>query len=134
MKNTSFINLRVYLLAEQLADEIWKTVCSWNSFEKFSLGKQLANAADAIGANIAEGAGRGSYKDNRRFVKIARGSLNETRPWLRRAQKRALLSDEEITKISGLLCQLAPMLNAYLNSIGSSSPKVSQVDPMTNDL
>lgn len=35
-------------------------------------------AADGIGANIAEGSGRGSMQDKRRFVRMARGSLDET--------------------------------------------------------
>lgn len=77
-------------------------------------------AADSIGANIAEGSGRGSFKDNQRFVRIARGSLNETQHWLRRAFKRKLLNPDEIAKLKPLVDELAPRLNAYLNSIGRS--------------
>ena len=67
----------------------------WDAFARDTVGKQLVKAADSIGANIAEGTGRGSYQDNRRFIRIARGSLYETRHWLRRAYKRNLLSDEQ---------------------------------------
>jgi hypothetical protein len=70
-----FENLQVYQLAETLADEIWEIVVKWNGFAKNTVGKQLVRSVDSIGANIAEGTGRGSYKDNQRFVKIARGSL-----------------------------------------------------------
>jgi four helix bundle protein len=73
MIRTNFQNLRVYQLAEQLADEIWDIIKCWDHFTKDTIGKQLARSADSIGANIAEGEGRGSYQDNRRFVKIARG-------------------------------------------------------------
>jgi four helix bundle protein len=52
------------------------------------VGKQLIRAADSVGANIAEGDGRGTYADNRRHVRIARGSLNETKHFLRRAYRR----------------------------------------------
>lgn len=76
-----FEELRVYQLSEKLADAIWEIVTQWDYFAKDTVGKQLARAADSIGANIAEGVGRGSYQDNRRFVKIGRGSLNETRHW-----------------------------------------------------
>jgi len=75
-------------------------------------------AADSVGANIAEGSGRGTYQDNRRFVRIARGSLYETRHWLRRAFKRRLLTAEQVGKIKPLLDELGPKLNAYLKSIG----------------
>jgi len=82
------------------------------------VGKQLVKAADSVGANIAEGTGRGSYVDNRRFVKIARGSLNETKHWLRRAFKRQLLSAKQINTVKPVIDELAPKLNAYLSSIG----------------
>lgn len=57
-------------------------------FAKDPIGKQIVRSADSIGANIAEGLGRGSFQDNRRFIKIARGSLNETQHWLRLAHTR----------------------------------------------
>ena len=82
-----------------------------------TLGKQIIRSADSIGANIAEGVGRGSYQDNRRFVKIARGSLYETQHWLRRAYNRKLLTDEQIDVIKLIINELAPQLNAYLKSI-----------------
>jgi len=84
------------------------------------VGKQLIRAADSIGANIAEGIGRGSFPENRRFVRIARGSLNETKHWLRRAYKRHLLNDGHIEQLKPLIDELSPRLNAYLNSIGRS--------------
>ena len=67
---------------------------------------------------LLEGEGRGSFQNNRRFVKIARGSLQETQHWLRRAYKRDSLSAEQVEKLKPLIDKLAPMLNAYLNSIG----------------
>ena len=118
MARTNFENLRVYNLSEELADKIWHIVLGWNAFARDTVGKQLVKAADSIGANIAEGTGRATYVDNRRFVKIARGSLNETKHWLRRAYKRQLLSAKQIGSIKPLIDELAPKLNAYLNSIG----------------
>ena len=115
-----FENLRVYQLTEELSDEIWPIVSKWDRFTKDTLGKQLLNSTDSIGANIAEGAGRGSYQDNRRFIRIARGSLYETKHWLRRAYKRNLLTDKQTAKIKSLLDELSPKLNAYLNSIGKN--------------
>jgi four helix bundle protein len=128
MPSMSFENLQVYKLSEELADDVWSIVVKWDSFDKDIVGKQIVKAADSIGANIAEGTGRGSYQDNRRFVRIARGSLYETRHWLRRAYKRKLLSDEQISKLKPIIQALAPKLNAYLRSIGHTSPK-----PMNND-
>ncbi|HVS38693.1 MAG TPA: four helix bundle protein [Gemmataceae bacterium] len=91
MASTPFEKLTVCKLAESLADAIWSIVHGWNNFAKDTLGKQLVRSADSIGANVAEGAGRGSFQDNRRFVRIARGSFQETQHWLRRAFTRKLL-------------------------------------------
>ena len=68
MASVEFENLEVYKLAEKLADQIWDLVAPWDGFAKDTVGKQLVRSADSIGANISEGAGRGSYQDNRRFV------------------------------------------------------------------
>jgi four helix bundle protein len=78
----------------------------------------LVRAADSIGANIAEGTGRGSFKENRRFVRISRASLYETKYWLKRASKRNLLTDQQQHALAPLITELLPRLNAYLNSIG----------------
>jgi four helix bundle protein len=128
MSNTSFENLKVYQMSEVLADNIWDIAIKWDSFAKDTVGKQVVRAADSIGANIAEGTGKGSFKDNRRFVKVARGSLYETRPWLRRAYKRNLLTDEQIGELKPRISNLAPMLNGYLRSIGNTSEKLRTKD------
>jgi four helix bundle protein len=92
MERTNFEKLRVYRLSEKFAAELWRIVMAWSYFERDTVGKQLVRAGDSIGANISEGAGRGRFLDNQRFVRMARGSLNETKHWLRRAHKRGLLT------------------------------------------
>jgi four helix bundle protein len=123
MAKSDFENLKVYQMSENLADEIWDVVLGWDRFARDTVGGQLVRAADSIGANIAEGSGRGSFQDNRRFIKIARGSLKETQHFLRRAYKRKLLDDSQVNKIKPIVDNLAPMLNAYLRSIGSVSSR-----------
>ncbi len=109
----SFENLRVYLAAEELSDLVWDVVSKWKPLARETVGRQLVRAADSIGANIAEGCGRQTYADNRRFVGIARDSLYETRHFLRRAQ-------EESAALQAIIATLPRALNAYLKSIGRS--------------
>ncbi len=118
MDRTGFENLRVYQLAEEIADLTWEVVIKWDRLSQDTVGKQLTNSADSIGANIAEGTGRGSFADNRRFAKIARGSLFEVKHWLRRSYKRKLLSAKEISLLQDLIKELTPKLSAYIISIG----------------
>lgn len=110
-------------MAEKLANEIWKIVDGWDIFAKNTMGTQMVRSADSIGANIVEGVGRGSYQDNRRFIKIARGSLNETQHRLRRAYMRNLLTVEQVDKLKLIIDELRPKLNSYLKSIGNVSEK-----------
>lgn len=119
MEKTHFENLQVYQLSEKLSDEVWKIVITWDNLAKNTVGAQIIRSADSIGANLAEGSGRGSNQDYRRFIKISRGSLYETRHWLRRAYKRNLLSNEQIETLTPLIEELTPKLNAYLRSIGT---------------
>jgi four helix bundle protein len=113
----AFEDLRVYRQSEELADTIWDIVRAWHILPKDTVGKQMIRSADSIGANLAEGHGRGSYADNRRFVRISRGSLYETRHWLRRAYRRKLITDVQVQKLKGIVDNLGPQLNAYLKSI-----------------
>src|SRR5262245_26358538 len=118
MATRRFQELTVYRVAEELADELWSVMRGWDAVAQSTVGQQMVRAADNIGANIAEGTGRKSFKDNQRFVKIARGSLYETQHWLRRAFTRNLLTPDQVTKIQPLVERLGPLLNGYLRSIG----------------
>ena len=109
--------LRVYALAEDLADLVWDVVIRWDAFAKETVGEQLVRAADSVGANIAEGFGRASAADNQRFVRIARGSLYETRQFLRRADRRNLLKVENRQSLHAVLDELMPVLNGYLAAL-----------------
>lgn len=123
-----FDRLEVYRLSEQLADEIWRVVTDWDFFAKDTVGRQMVRAADSIGANIAEGSGRFHFQDNRRFIRMARASLYETRHWLRRSYARNLLPKEAVDRLAPLIEELGPRLNAYLRSIGSSGVREGAKD------
>src|SRR5690348_10598757 len=123
MEKTNFENLEIYKLAERLADDVWEIVISWDRLAQDTVGKQLIRSSDSIGANIDEGSGRGSEQDYRRFIRIARGSLNETRHWLRRAFKRKLLTKVQIESLTPTIEKLTPKLNAYLGAIGNYKKK-----------
>jgi len=93
MRGSRHRNFVAYQLAATLADDVHKTVSTWRKFDTWTVGVQLVRAADSIGANIAEGLGRGTLADQRRFFRIANGSLKETEHWLELASRRGLLGD-----------------------------------------
>jgi four helix bundle protein len=132
MTQSNIDNLRVLRTAEQLADDVWQTVRTWDRFERQTVGLQFVRAADSVGANIAEGAGRATYRDNRRCVAIARGSLFEAKYWLRRAHARGLLTPDQTRTLRPVLSKHLPTLNAYRRSIGSVRAVSSTVAERTS--
>jgi four helix bundle protein len=111
-------NLRVYQLAMRLGEEAWALTASWQWFEKSSMGLQLVRAADSVAANISEGYGRYSFKENVRFCYFARGSLRETMTWLTKAHHRKLVSDDKHAGLAEFIQSLRRQLDRYIRSIG----------------
>ena len=60
-----------------LAEAVYQVTAEFPAAERFGLSSQLRQAAVSIVSNIAEGRGRRSTKDFKRFVDIAYGSLCE---------------------------------------------------------
>jgi four helix bundle protein len=122
---TKFEDLEIFQLSEKLADEIWLMTIKWDPFAKRTVGVQLVTSADGIGSNIAEGSGKGSYLEFRRYVKISRGSLYETKYWLRRAASRKLISDKEVILIKPLMEELLPKINGFIKYLNSRIDQIN---------
>jgi len=73
-------------------------------------------AADSIGANIAESYGRFHYGERIQHLYYSRGSLYETRHWVRCGHARGLIALPDHTDLSRELDTLGPKLNAYIAS------------------
>ena len=110
MAKSEFENLRVYQLAEELADKVWNIASKWSWFAKTTVGQQLARAADSMGANIAEGNGKSSEKDRSRFFEIARGSALECAAIQDVLEIGEVLSVEENQKAKQMLLRIVSML------------------------
>ncbi|MDJ0736292.1 MAG: four helix bundle protein [Nostocaceae cyanobacterium] len=52
---------------------------------------------------MAEARGRYNFQDNKRFIKMARGSLNETIHWMLLAYARHLLTVEQVNTLKPAL-------------------------------
>ena len=118
-------DLEVYKLSEEISDVIWNIVLEWDYFAKDTIGKQLVKASDSIAANIAEGDGRYHFKENKNFCYFARGSLEETKTWLRKSIRRGFIDKSKNQELFDIIKKLPKLLNSYIKSIGSKR--------MTND-
>jgi len=113
-------DLEIYVLSELFANEVWQLVIKWDYFAKDTIGKQFVRSADSIGANIAEGFGRFHYKENKNFCYFSRGSIIETKSWLKKAKDRELIPDEQYNSLLQKLELIHIKLNAYIKFIGKN--------------
>ncbi|MFZ0940517.1 MAG: four helix bundle protein, partial [Candidatus Sulfotelmatobacter sp.] len=74
---------------------VYKRTHSFPKEEMYGLTSQLRRSSASIGANIAEGFGRRSDAEMRRFVQIAHGSANEVEYHLLLAKDLEFLSTDE---------------------------------------
>ena len=107
-------DLEIFQLAEQICDRFYELTPSWKHFDQETIGIQLVRAADSIGANIAESYGRYHYGEKLNFLYYARGSLYETRYWVRRCRTRKLLPLDVCDNAEKALTNLGIKLNAYI--------------------
>lgn len=74
---SSYRDLLVWQKAMSLVTEVYSISQSFPSPEMYGLTSQIRRCAVSIPSNIAEGYGRNSTADYRRFLQIAVGSLFE---------------------------------------------------------
>lgn len=118
-------DLEVYKRAFALSDLVWSEVSNWKDFFlKDTLGKQLVRAADSIDANIAEGYGRFHYKENKNFCYYSRGSLLETKGFIKKCKNRGLIETDKADLILNEIDQIHKMLNAYITYIGKKKQEI----------
>lgn len=121
MKNVT--ELDVYKLAEELSDLVWTDFEAWGHKVQNTIGYQIIRASDSIAANIAEGYGRFTPPDRKKFYLYSRGSFEETKAWLRKLIRRKILDKTQTEKYQIIIEKLGPKLNAFINTT-----KVSEIE------
>jgi four helix bundle protein len=76
-KNRGYMNLIVWQKAMELFEAVWKLTFEESKID-FKLRAQIADAAQSISANIAEGYGRRSINEYIQYLYTALGSAAET--------------------------------------------------------
>jgi four helix bundle protein len=86
-KVVSFEDLEVFRRAYRVSLAIHRASLEFPAVEQRALADQIRRASKSICANIAEGYGRqkGSKAEFKRFLRMAIGSSDEMRVWLRHA-------------------------------------------------
>ncbi len=114
-------DLKVYGKAMGFGEKIWELVNDWSYFQKDTIGKQLIRSADSVAANLSEGFGRYHFGEKKHFGYYSRGSLYESKTWLKKAANRNLISDKQFVNFEQEIVTIGKMLNSYIKSIGDAS-------------
>jgi four helix bundle protein len=112
-----FKRLVVWQRAYKLAVEVHQTVDTFQGRHRFSLGDQLARAATSISANIAEGSGRQSVREFRRYLTIAMGSATELEHHLMLARDLHLVTEEAAQDYINETVEIQRMLHGLRNRV-----------------
>ena len=110
-------DLRVWEKAYELTLSVYKATRGFPKEEMYGLTSQLRRASSSVGANIAEGCGRRSDPEMRRFLQIARGSANEVECHLLLARDLQFLSTEDFKDLEALVLEIQRMLAAFVQRL-----------------
>jgi len=112
-----FKDLKVWSKAHALTIEVYEKTRSFPRDEVYGLTSQLRRAAASIGANIAEGCGRRSDAEMKRFLQIARGSANELEYHLLLAKDLHFLAADDFAGLDEQVLQIQRMLAALVQQL-----------------
>ncbi|HTW31869.1 MAG TPA: four helix bundle protein [Candidatus Sulfotelmatobacter sp.] len=112
-----FKNLKVWSKAHELTLAIYRTTRKFPREEIYGLTSQIRRAAASVGANIAEGCGRRSDPELKRFVQIARGSASELEYHLLLARDLQLLAADEFTNLEAGVLEIQRMLASLMQRL-----------------
>lgn len=104
-----------YRRALALSNYVWEIVCTWEWFEKKTVGVQFVAAVDSNSANIAEGFGRYGKKDKIKFYYYSFGSVKESCDWNEKSRVRKLLTKGQYDHILNELQILPKEIHQLIN-------------------
>jgi four helix bundle protein len=86
-------------LAHLLVKEILEAVALFPADAPPGLRKQLCDAANSVAANIAEGFGRATLTERRYFLRISRGSLEETQSHWKVSRRASYVAENRFFRV-----------------------------------
>ena len=112
-----FKDLKVWAKAHELSLAIYSSTRIFPRDEIFGLTSQLRRAASSIGANIAEGCGRRSDGEMKRFIQIARGSASEVESHLLLAKDLGFLDADSFENLNAKTQEIQRMLASLVQRL-----------------
>ena len=112
-----FKKLNVWERAHKFALETYKITRGFPKEELYSLTDQIRRSSTSIPTNIAEGCGRDSDLEFKRFLIIAMGSSSELEYQLLLAFDLGYIESSSYKKLNNGLIEIRKMLNSLIQKI-----------------
>ena len=112
-----FRDLKVWEKAHELALTAYAATTNFPKQEIFGIVSQIRRAATSIGANIAEGCGRGGNAEFQRFLHMAMGSANELEYHLLLSKDLHFLSEEDHRDVQAQVVEVKRMLAGLIRKV-----------------
>jgi len=116
-----FRTLKVWEKAHALTLVIYKVTEKFLKQELYALTNQIQRAAVSIPTNIAEGCGKDSDAELKRYFVIAMGSSSELEYLLLLSRDLNYLSNENHLILNKDLTEVRRMLNAFIQKLKTST-------------
>lgn len=113
----NYRNLLVWQKSHQLTLDVYGTTSTFPSKEQFGLTSQLKRASSSIPTNLAEGSGKLTQREFRRYVVISFGSSNELEYLLFLSFELHYLTEEEYRQLDEQTKEVKRMLAGLINAI-----------------
>ncbi len=104
----------------ELVKEVYLITKALPKEEQYGLTSQIRRSSISIPSNIAEGYGRHSTNDYRRFLQIASGSLYELQTQLEICRNLDFLSNKSFEEVYGQSREIERMLSSLIRKVGKS--------------
>jgi four helix bundle protein len=117
MAGRDFRDLTVWQRAMDLAEAIYRETSQFPREESFGLRGQMRRAAVSIPSNVAEGQGRRSRREFRRFLSISLGSLAEIETQIVLAQRLGYLVPEIAKPLTDQCGEVGRLMSGLLRSL-----------------
>jgi four helix bundle protein len=115
----NYRDLKVWQMAMELTENIYRATVSFPSRETYALANQLLRASVSIPSNIAEGHARSSTKDYMRFLSISQGSLAEAETQLELAHRLGYIPQAELLCLLEQTNEVGRMLHGLRNALAA---------------
>jgi four helix bundle protein len=113
----SYKDLIVWQKSMDAVTRIYEITKVFPREEEFALMMQIRRAAVSIPSNIAEGFGRQSTNEYKRFLKISRGSVYELQTQAEIAYRNNYITTELFISIETSYSEISKMLNSLINKL-----------------